>query len=112
MPSRRDLIRMTDDELHAFLDEQRIVQVTTLGPTGRPHLMPLWYVPDGETLLGWTFAKSQKAKNLERDPHVTLTVQNSENPYEYVEIRGQVAERTREGADEHTSETLRRLGHD
>ena len=40
-------------------------------------------------------------KNLERDPHLTLTVQNMENPYEYVEIRGQVAERTHEGADEH-----------
>ena len=40
-------------------------------------------------------------RNLERDPRVTLTVQNMENPYEYVEIRGRVAERTHEGADEH-----------
>jgi hypothetical protein len=40
-------------------------------------------------------------RNLERDPRVTLTVQNMENPYEYLTIRGHVAERTREGADEH-----------
>ena len=40
-------------------------------------------------------------RNLERDPRVTLTVQNMENPYEYVEIRGTVAERTHDGADEH-----------
>jgi PPOX class probable F420-dependent enzyme len=40
-------------------------------------------------------------RNLERDPRVTLTVQNLENPQEYVEIRGHVAERTHEGADEH-----------
>ena len=40
-------------------------------------------------------------RNLERDPRVTLTVQNMENPYEYVEVRGRVAERTHDGADEH-----------
>src|SRR5882762_9936992 len=40
-------------------------------------------------------------RNLERDPRATLTVQNMENPYEYVEIRGRVAERTHEGANEH-----------
>ncbi len=40
-------------------------------------------------------------RNLERDPRVTLTIQNMENPYEYLEIRGKVAERTTEGADEH-----------
>jgi PPOX class probable F420-dependent enzyme len=40
-------------------------------------------------------------RNLARDPRVTLTVQNMQNPYEYVEIRGRVSERTHEGADEH-----------
>ena len=74
MPSRRDLIRMTDDELRAFLDEQRIVSVATTGPNGRPHLVPLWYVADGFELSGWTFAKSQKAKNLERDPRATVQI--------------------------------------
>jgi PPOX class probable F420-dependent enzyme len=89
MPSRRDLIRMTGDEVRDFLDEQKIVSVATIGPKGRPHLVPLWYVRDGDDLTGWTFAKSQKAKNLERDPHATLQV---ETGVEYQELRGVMLE--------------------
>jgi PPOX class probable F420-dependent enzyme len=85
MPSRRDQIRMTDDEVRDFLDEQKIMSVATLGPKGRPHLVPLWYVRDGDELTGWTFAKSQKAKNLERDAHATLQV---EAGVDYHELRG------------------------
>jgi PPOX class probable F420-dependent enzyme len=86
MPSRRDQIRMSDDELRDFVAEHKVMTVATLGPNGRPHLMPLWYVPqpDGD-LIGWTFAKSQKAKNLERDPHATLQI---EDGVEYQELRG------------------------
>jgi PPOX class probable F420-dependent enzyme len=86
MPSRRDQIRMSDDELRDFLDEQKVMTVATIGPNGRPHLMPLWYVPQpGGELIGWTFAKSQKAKNLGRDPHATLQI---EAGVEYQELRG------------------------
>ena len=85
MPSRRDQIRMSDGELRDFLDEQRIVSVATLGPHGRPHLVPLWYVRDGHDVTGWTYAKSQKAKNLERDPRATLQV---EDGVSYGELRG------------------------
>ena len=67
---------MTDDELRAFVAEQMIVSVATLGPRGRPHLVPLWYVADGLVLRCWTYAKSQKAKNLERDPHATLQIED------------------------------------
>ena len=63
--------------------------VGTLGPRGRPHLMPLWYVPDGDDLIGWTYAKSQKAKNLERDPHATVQV---EDGVRYEELRGVMME--------------------
>jgi PPOX class probable F420-dependent enzyme len=85
MPSRRDQIRMTDDELRAFVSEQFIVSVATTGPHGRPHLVPLWYVGDGSELRGWTFAKSQKAKNLERDPRATLQI---EDGVDYDQLRG------------------------
>jgi PPOX class probable F420-dependent enzyme len=85
MAGRREQIRMTDDELRGFLAEQKIVTVGTVGPNGRPHLMPLWYVSDGTTLSGWTYAASQKAKNLERDAHATLQV---EAGVEYAELRG------------------------
>jgi PPOX class probable F420-dependent enzyme len=80
---------MDDEELLAFLDEQKIVSVATLGPSGRPHLVPLWYVPDGVELSGWTYAKSQKAKNLERDPRATLQV---EDGVDYQELRGAMLE--------------------
>jgi PPOX class probable F420-dependent enzyme len=80
---------MTDDELREFLEEQRIVSCATIGPRGRPHLVPLWYVTDGDDLRGWTYAKSQKAKNLERDPHATLQV---EDGVEYQELRGVMLE--------------------
>jgi PPOX class probable F420-dependent enzyme len=105
MASRRDQIRMTDGELRAFLDEQRIVQVATIGPNGRPHLVPLWYViedapttadPDAfatsdsaPALRGWTYAASQKAKNLERDPRATISIDDG---VLYQELRGVMME--------------------
>jgi PPOX class probable F420-dependent enzyme len=83
--SRRDQIKMSDEEAAAFLDEQRIVVVATNGRDGWPHLMPLWYVlRDGE-LWSWTYAKSQKVRNLERDPRTTLQIETGE---EYQELRG------------------------
>jgi len=86
VPPRRDQIKMTDEELHAFLAEQKVMQCVTMGPAGRPHLMPLWYVPDeGFGLRGWTYAKSQKAKNLERDPRATVGIDTG---VEYHELRG------------------------
>jgi PPOX class probable F420-dependent enzyme len=85
MASKRDQIKMSDEELRAFLVEQRIMQVVTIGPNGRPHLMPLWYLPGDGELRGWTYAKSQKAKNIERDPHATVGIDDG---VEYQELRG------------------------
>ena len=83
--SRRDQIKMSDEEVAAFLDEQRIVTCATNGRDGFPHLMPLWYViRDGE-LWAWTYAKSQKVRNLERDARATLQVEDGE---QYQELRG------------------------
>jgi PPOX class probable F420-dependent enzyme len=87
--SRRDQIQMSEDEVRAFLAEQKVMTVGTIGPKGRPHLMALWYVPDGLGMTGWTYAKSQKAKNLERDPHATIHV---ESGVQYHELRGVMME--------------------
>jgi general stress protein 26 len=89
MPSRRDQIKMSEEELRDFLVDQRIVQVVSFGPNGRPHLMPLWYLPDGFELRGWTYAKSQKAKNLERDPRATVGIDEG---VAYHELRGVMME--------------------
>jgi PPOX class probable F420-dependent enzyme len=87
--SRRDEIRMSDDEVRAFLEEQMVMTIGTIGPNGRPHLMALWYVPDGLGMTGWTYAKSQKAKNLDRDPRATIQI---ETGVQYHELRGVMME--------------------
>ena len=83
--SRRDAIRMDAGEVRDFLAEQRIVVCATNGQDGFPHLMPLWYVLRGDELWAWTFAKSQKVRNLERDARATLQVEAGEA---YDELRG------------------------
>jgi PPOX class probable F420-dependent enzyme len=87
--SRRDQIRMSDEEVLAFLDEERTVVCATNGREGRPHLMPLWYVVRDGRLWSWTYAKSQKVRNLERDPRATLQV---EAGVEYDVLRGVMLE--------------------
>lgn len=85
MPSRRDQIKLTDEEQRDLIESERIVVVSSLGPRGWPHVMPLWYVPrDGDVWI-WTYAKSQKVKNLERDPRATLLIETGS---EYTELRG------------------------
>jgi hypothetical protein len=80
---------MSDEEAAAFLAGERVLTCATLGPRGWPHLMPLWYVlrdAGGETRLwAWTYAASQKTRNIERDPRATLQVEAGES---YEELRG------------------------
>jgi len=85
LPSRRDQIKLTDDEQHELIENERVVVVSSLGPRGWPHLMPLWYVPREGEIWIWTYAKSQKVKNLERDARATLLI---ETGIEYGELRG------------------------
>ncbi len=93
--SRREQIKMSDAEVAAFLAEERTVTCATMGPRGWPHLMPLWYVPredsgtPGPTVWAWTYAVSQKVRNLERDPRATLQVEAGE---QYQELRGVMLE--------------------
>jgi nitroimidazol reductase NimA-like FMN-containing flavoprotein (pyridoxamine 5'-phosphate oxidase superfamily) len=87
--SRRDQIAMSDREVEAFLAEQRVVVCGTSGPRGWPHLMPLWYVIREGQVWAWTYAKSQKARNLERDDRATLQIEDGER---YEELRGVMIE--------------------
>jgi nitroimidazol reductase NimA-like FMN-containing flavoprotein (pyridoxamine 5'-phosphate oxidase superfamily) len=85
MTSRRTEIQLTDDEVDVFLDEQRTITCATLGPRGWPHLAPLWYVVRDGRIWAWTFAKSQKAVGLARDPRATLQVETGD---QYDKLRG------------------------
>jgi PPOX class probable F420-dependent enzyme len=87
--SRRDQITLSEAELLELLGNERIAIVSSLGPRGWPHSMPLWFVPrEGEVWI-WTYAKSQKVRNLERDPRATVLV---ETGHEYGELRGVMIE--------------------
>jgi len=84
-----------------LLRGKNFCHVATLRRDGSVQSAPVWVdVQDGRPVLNTAEGRAWP-RNLERDPRVTLTVQNMENPYEYVEIRGRVAERTHDGADEH-----------
>ena len=83
--SRRAEIAMTATEVAAFIADQRVVTCATVGRDGWPHLMPLWFVVRDGECWAWTYAKSQKVRNLERDPRCTLQFETGS---EYHELRG------------------------
>jgi PPOX class probable F420-dependent enzyme len=87
--SRRDQIRFTAEEQAAFLAEQRTVICATHGTRGWPHLMPLWYVVRDGELWAWTYGRSQKIRNLRRNPRATLQVEAGET---YDQLRGVMIE--------------------
>lgn len=104
--SRREQIRMSEAEVASFLAEERTITCATIGPRGLPHLMPLWYVlrradpnehnaagaahaPSQTRIWAWTYAASQKVRNIERDPRATLLIEAGES---YEELRGAMFE--------------------
>ncbi|MCY3632039.1 MAG: pyridoxamine 5'-phosphate oxidase family protein [bacterium] len=85
MAKRRDKIRLTPEELEAFIEEQKSLQVATINQDGTPHLSTLWFaVVDGDIVFE-TYTKSQKIKNLERDNRIALLM---EDGLEYEKLRG------------------------
>ena len=82
---RRNQIRMTDEEIYAFLAERHILQVATIDHDGYPHLVAMWYVLVNNEIAFWTYARSQKVVNLRRDPRLTCMVEEGEH---YNELRG------------------------
>jgi PPOX class probable F420-dependent enzyme len=83
--SRRELIRMTDDEVHAFLGQHHTAQVATLNADGMPHLVTMWYGLIAGEIVMWTYAKSQKTANLRRSPKIACLVEAGDR---YEELRG------------------------
>jgi nitroimidazol reductase NimA-like FMN-containing flavoprotein (pyridoxamine 5'-phosphate oxidase superfamily) len=81
----RDAVRMDDAEVAAFLASQVKVQVASLGHDGFPHLTTLFYVLHEGRIAFWTYGRSQKIRNLERDDRVSCLV---EDGTEYAELRG------------------------
>jgi PPOX class probable F420-dependent enzyme len=87
--SRRHQIKIREAEQLQLLESERVAVVTSNGPRGWPHSMPLWFVPRRGEVWIWTYAKSQKVRNLERDPRATVLVETGR---EYGELRGAMIE--------------------
>lgn len=84
--SPRHAVRMTATEVDEFLSGRRVMNIATINPDGRPHLVAMWYgwAPDGR-LAFTTYSRSQKVKNLERTPVLTALVEDGD---QYDELRG------------------------
>jgi PPOX class probable F420-dependent enzyme len=85
MADARERIRMSENEVWDFLSERRNLQVATLNRDGSVHLTTLWFALDGKSIVFDTYAKSQKAVNLARDPRITVL---AEAGSDYAELRG------------------------
>ncbi len=95
--NQRSQITFSEAEVAQFLEEQRVANIATIGPTGLPHLVAMWYaVVDGDIWFE-TKAKSQKVVNLRRDPRISALV---EAGHTYDTLRGVELEGTAEIIDD------------
>ncbi len=82
---------MTPDEIRGFLSHgTRTAKLATSGSGGEPHVMPVWFVLDGEELVFMTWGESVKGRNLRRNPRAAVIVDEEVAPYAFIHIRGQV----------------------
>jgi PPOX class probable F420-dependent enzyme len=84
-PAGRASVSMSESEVADYLEASMKVQVASIGPDGAPHLTTLFYVVDEGRIAFWTYASSQKIKNLERDPRISCLV---ETGTDYFELAG------------------------
>ena len=98
MPSRRELIQLTDDEIGAYMVEQKTLIIISNGNDGYPHAMPMWfYADEAGCLYCSTFRKSQKVLNFRRNAKATLLVESGE---EYAELKSVMIQATVEIIDD------------
>jgi len=81
-----------DPDFKRLADAGNFAALTTLMPNGQPQTQVMWVDADDDHVIINTEAGRQKFKNVEKDPRVTVTVWNKDNPYQYVEVRGRVVE--------------------
>ena len=85
MASKRGNITMTEAEVQQYLATQKVLNVATIGPSGHPHVVAMWYNVVNSEVVFWTFGKSQKIINLRRDAKMTGLIESGES---YNELRG------------------------
>ncbi len=103
-----DAIAIPDKYKDLLTGKKAFASLATLMPDGTPQVTPVWFDYDGKNLLFNSARGRQKDKNVRRDPRVTLTIADPENPYRYVEVRGRVTDITQEGADDHINKMAKK----
>lgn len=108
--SRRDQIQMTPEEIRRFIDSRKTMTIVSNGVGGFPHPMPMWFARDPDDSIRMaTYRTSQKIKNIQRDPRVSLLC---ETGVDYAELKGVVMYGHAELVDDFTLavDTLLRAG--
>jgi PPOX class probable F420-dependent enzyme len=101
-----------DSHLDLF-NKKAFAHLATLMPGGQPQVTPVWVDYDGRHVVINTAEGRQKDKNLQRDGRVALSIIDPDNPYRYLEVRGRIANRTRDGAEDHIDAMAKKyLGQD
>jgi len=96
-----------------LFEKPTFAHIATIGPSGAPHVTPVWIDYDGRHVLFNTARGRLKEKHIARDPRVAFSILDPENPYRYVEVRGRAAEVTEQGADAHIDKLAKKyLGKD
>ena len=86
--SRRDQIGLTENEVRKYVEASKTIILVSQGPGGFPHPMPMWFaVDDDGSICMATYRSSQKIKNIQRNPRVSLLV---ESGVTYAELKGVV----------------------
>ena len=79
---------LTEEQRHFLLGEIKTGKLATVRADGRPHVVPIWFHLDGDTLVFNTGDKSVKARNIRRDARVSLCIDDERPPFAYIQIEG------------------------
>jgi len=84
-----------------LIEGKNFAHLATLSPDGSPHVAPVWVDHDGDVILINTAVGRIKQRNVTKDPRVSISIVDQNNPYERTTIKGRVTEQTKQGADAH-----------
>jgi PPOX class probable F420-dependent enzyme len=84
-----------------LFEKKAFASLATVMPNGSPQVTPVWVDYDGNYVLVNSARGRQKDKNMKQNSNVALSILDPDNPYRYLEVRGNVAEITEDGAAEH-----------
>jgi PPOX class probable F420-dependent enzyme len=104
----RNLEKITDENIMKLFDGKNFAFLATVKKDGSPQVTPTWIDRDDNIILINTAKGRLKHKNVTRDPRVSISLVDDQNPYSMVTISGRVMEQTTEGADEHIDKLARK----